>query len=599
MSHELYLVIGNAVYVQTPDSLAKYIREGRSRRYINEQVLAYLDTQIDFGPYDNWKRTADYTFQNVPDSVVDHVLMCYRTNGMGWDAGEASLGYGPGHLSIDNGQRKILFGYPTGSGSTSTNQKNFSYWWDIPKHEYGHWLLGGNNFHNYNAGLWSLMGWHIGTVSTMLNSYERERLAWLSFTPAGNDIVPLGDYATQHVACKMTIPNTNPQEYLLIENHRLVSPLDVVDLNGGPSVYVIHQRGDGIANNLKVVAADGRWNWQNPYWIPHPYGGSGEIPVYKRLDVSRFAGLTDKDAIPHTRGGSGIIEAYIDPATNQQVIAPLYKKDGDDGFISQTNNVFSPWSNPAAATWSGVQTTLGFHVMSEAGYIANIKFYTSGADAAPPSKPQDLRASVYIDEYTYRHPRLNWAAMLEPDVVTGGNILVHRRTKIQSPTWTAWSLHATLSGTSTEYIDMSIGTAGLGTTDSVQYRIQARDNAMTPSVYSDVVSMTVGTDMWKIADTKEGKPGTFALAQNYPNPFNPTTMIEYQLAEDGIVELQVFDILGREVATIAKGFQPAGYYSATFNADRLASGVYFVRFSVNTEMGRTVFTKMEKMALVR
>lgn len=42
MSHELYIVIGNAIYVQTPDSLAKYIREHRSRRYVNEQVLTYL-----------------------------------------------------------------------------------------------------------------------------------------------------------------------------------------------------------------------------------------------------------------------------------------------------------------------------------------------------------------------------------------------------------------------------------------------------------------------------------------------------------------------------------------------------------------------------
>lgn len=146
---------------------------------------------------------------------------------------------------------------------------------------------------------------------------------------------------------------------------------------------------------------------------------------------------------------------------------------------------------------------------------------------------------------------------------------------------------------------MSISTAGMGTTDSVQYRLQARDNTQKLSVYSDVVSMTVGMDFWKIAGTHEGKPETFALSQNYPNPFNPTTTFKYQLAQDGVVALQVFDILGREVTTIAKGFQPAGYYSATFNAENLASGIYFVRFTVSNETGRSVFTKMTKMALVR
>ncbi len=432
MSHELYLVVGSAVYVQTPDSLAKYVREFRDRRYVNQQVLAYLDTQMDFAPYDNWTRTGNYTFQNTPDGTVVHIMMCYRTNGMGWPAGEASFGYGTGYLSVDNGQRRIYFGYPDGSGATSVNMRFFPWWWDAPRHEYGHWLLGGNNFHNYYQGLWSLMGWHQGTVSSMLNAYERERLGWLSFTPAGNDIIPLGDYMTQHAAVRMTIPNTSPQEYLLVENHQLQSSLDVVDLSGGAGVYVIHQRGEAVANNLKVVAADGRWNWLNPYWICNPWGGCGpldSIPVYKRSDASRFIGLSYKDPIPHTKNGTSGIYAYLDFVTGQEIHKPLFKDDGNAGFNALTNNIFSPWSNPAATSWSGTQTTLGFYVMSMAGDIANIKFYTSGAEGAPPSKPQDLRATVYIDQYSYRHPRLTWYAMIEPDVV---NEVAHpKATKIE------------------------------------------------------------------------------------------------------------------------------------------------------------------------
>jgi hypothetical protein len=72
-------------------------------------------------------------------------------------------------------------------------------------------------------------------------------------------------------------------------------------------------------------------------------------------------------------------------------------------------------------------------------------------------------------------------------------------------------------------------------------------------------------------------PSTYSLAQNYPNPFNPTTIIEYQLPEANHVELKVFDLLGREIATLVSENQEGGYYRVPFRADHLASGVYFYR----------------------
>lgn len=67
---------------------------------------------------------------------------------------------------------------------------------------------------------------------------------------------------------------------------------------------------------------------------------------------------------------------------------------------------------------------------------------------------------------------------------------------------------------------------------------------------------------------------TYDLAQNYPNPFNPATVIKYQVPKDGHVTLKVYDILGREVATLIDGFKSQGRYNVTFNAGSLASGVY-------------------------
>jgi hypothetical protein len=72
-------------------------------------------------------------------------------------------------------------------------------------------------------------------------------------------------------------------------------------------------------------------------------------------------------------------------------------------------------------------------------------------------------------------------------------------------------------------------------------------------------------------------PHTFELGQNYPNPFNPATVIRFQLPSSGAVTLKVFDVLGREVATILDGFQQAGTYSIRWDASQLSSGVYIYR----------------------
>ena len=65
------------------------------------------------------------------------------------------------------------------------------------------------------------------------------------------------------------------------------------------------------------------------------------------------------------------------------------------------------------------------------------------------------------------------------------------------------------------------------------------------------------------------------LSQNYPNPFNPTTLIEYSLPKNSQVSLKIYDIIGREVATLKNEFQNAGKHSVTFNGSDLASGIYF------------------------
>lgn len=73
------------------------------------------------------------------------------------------------------------------------------------------------------------------------------------------------------------------------------------------------------------------------------------------------------------------------------------------------------------------------------------------------------------------------------------------------------------------------------------------------------------------------KPYTFSLGNAYPNPFNPSTVIPFQLGRSGEISIRVFDMLGRDVITLANGIYPAGNHTVRFDASGLSSGMYLIR----------------------
>lgn len=90
------------------------------------------------------------------------------------------------------------------------------------------------------------------------------------------------------------------------------------------------------------------------------------------------------------------------------------------------------------------------------------------------------------------------------------------------------------------------------------------------SYYKNLFSPLTDVD-----DQYSGLPDDFILYQNYPNPFNPVTTIIYQLFTGSNTSLKVYDILGKEVATLVNEFKPAGRYQIVFDAAHLSSGIYF------------------------
>ncbi len=81
---------------------------------------------------------------------------------------------------------------------------------------------------------------------------------------------------------------------------------------------------------------------------------------------------------------------------------------------------------------------------------------------------------------------------------------------------------------------------------------------------------------------KSGIPDGYKMSQNYPNPFNPTTEIEFSVPRAGLTNIRVYDILGREVATLVNENMMPGSYKVQFNASRLSSGTYIYELTSGT-----------------
>jgi photosystem II stability/assembly factor-like uncharacterized protein len=131
-------------------------------------------------------------------------------------------------------------------------------------------------------------------------------------------------------------------------------------------------------------------------------------------------------------------------------------------------------------------------------------------------------------------------------------------------------------------------------------------NSLRAVSFSDVIQGTIVGEGGTILNTLQGGipsavtpsrevalPLSYALSQNYPNPFNGMTNFEYRIADCGFVSVKIFDILGRQVATLVDGEKLPGVYRVQWNAANSASGVYFCRMQARG------FVQSRKVMLLR
>jgi hypothetical protein len=240
------------------------------------------------------------------------------------------------------------------------------------------------------------------------------------------------------------------------------------------------------------------------------------------------------------------------------------------GVYTSNSMVTTRWARLSGLT-PGARYYVGVSIVDLAGGEGIIT-ELSGVPKVVPGNPVGVWVENYADGAL-----LTWRHNLEMDL-RGYNI--YRSIDSMS----SFALLTTQPWSDTLYIDT------LGAAWPRFYYLTAVDSSGNESAPSDTVVLG---PVVSVGEEGGGRPFTFGLEQNYPNPFNPMTTVAFEVSGPGVVSLKVFDVLGREVATLVEEAKAAGRFDVVWDATRVASGVYFARLSAGGEV-RTI-----RMMLVR
>ncbi|NOS85876.1 MAG: hypothetical protein HOP31_12100 [Ignavibacteria bacterium] len=180
---------------------------------------------------------------------------------------------------------------------------------------------------------------------------------------------------------------------------------------------------------------------------------------------------------------------------------------------------------------------------------------------------------------------LNWTTESE---INNKGFAVERRIKTQDGQYSVWKevTFVNGNGNSNNRINYSYTDKKL-ISGAYQYRLKQIDYNGNYEFHSPANNL----------DVIIGKPGSFDVSQNYPNPSNPNSKIDFSMPFDGKVTIKVYDILGKEVASLINEFKQADFYTVEFDGTNIASGTYFYR--IIAEGDNQKFTKTLKMILVK
>lgn len=319
--------------------------------------------------------------------------------------------------------------------------------------------------------------------------------------------------------------------------------------------------------------------------------GTGGTSYPSALTVRYYSGVNPSNTV----SGSGFSNSYwqIVPTgtlTNAKYEIALYFGD------NETNTISTPSSNtrlagygtsswevyaPGTGAWQSELMWGTTTVRTRDLYTWPIFALTDG------SNPLPVEMCSFTASLTQRDVQLSWTTCTE--VNNMGFDIERRSFNNKDNAYNSW---------------VKVGfVEGRGTTNEQQSYIY-KDNRLSTGKYQyrlKQVDFNGNYEYHNLSSPSElnvGTPKNADLFQNYPNPSNPTSKVDFQMPFAGKVSLKVYDLTGKEVATLVDAEMEGGYYTAEFNGSNLASGVYFYRL-ITTDGKGSSFSKTMKLILVK
>ncbi|MFZ4619904.1 MAG: LamG-like jellyroll fold domain-containing protein [Bacteroidota bacterium] len=240
-----------------------------------------------------------------------------------------------------------------------------------------------------------------------------------------------------------------------------------------------------------------------------------------------------------------------------------------------TSTVTSSNSDYPSIAVSSTGVPYEAHTENVLGNKPVVKRYLLNSNTPLPVELTSFSASVSASTVTLR-----WNTATE---VNNHGFEVERKKLIHRPNG---SLNQSTDESIDQWTEVSF-VSGNGTSN-VQHEYSYSDRSISAGTYAFRLKQ-IDRD-GKISYSQEieavvlSAPHAFELQQNYPNPFNPSTSITFNLRERGHTTLKVYDVIGREAATLTNGVMDAGMHTVQFNAASLASGMYLYKLTSGSDV---------------
>ena len=339
-----------------------------------------------------------------------------------------------------------------------------------------------------------------------------------------------------------------------------------VDPTGGTGYLFINPFVLDPNNSNIMYFAGGNYAWRNSDLTAIPPGSNNTTSVnWTRLNNSAIAGQTQVSALAVSK---------TNPANR------LYIARSPQGYLTRVDN---------ANTGDPVGVDIGAAIPT--GFISSVAVNpTDGNKVFVVFSNYSLASLWYSSDAgaTWADVEGNLAGANGPSCRSVTIVPIGGSTYYVLGTSTGLYSTTTLNGTSTVWAQEGANTIGNVVVSFLDSR--PSDRIVVAGTHANgVYSADITSDVEQNGDV----PSEFALYQNYPNPFNPSTLIRFSVPIGEKVSLKVFDMSGKEVATLADGILEAGSHSMKFDASRLASGTYFYRLTTAR------YTETRKMLLVK